>query len=138
MQEFFENGCRFQKLLKYQGFFVSQLLTTLDGILFAIDAQETESVQNELKLLLQSLDDICSPMPVLILCCVTSDSNDIDLRIHSENLNLLKIKRSWGLFKINISTMEGMDSALTWILYHNQKQKEENNSCTITSNSEIF
>ena len=125
MQEFFENDCRFQKLLKHQGFFVSQLLTTLDGILFAIDAQETESVQNELKLLLQSLDDICSPMPVLILCCVTSDSNDIDLRIHSENLNLLKIKRSWGLFKINISTMEGMDSALTWILYHNQKQKEE-------------
>ena len=113
-------------------------MPTLDGLIFAIDAHETDSVHNELQVLLQSLDYIGSVMPVLILCCITAESadsseklrfheksSDMDLRLHAQDLDLINIKRSWGVFKINISTMEGMDLALTWILYHNQKQREE-------------
>ena len=102
-----------------------QLFPTLNGLIFAVDAHETEFVHKELQVLLHSLDDLGSQMPVLILYCVASDLTDVDLIHQTENLNLVNAKRPWGVFKVNIATLEGVDLALTWILYHNQKQIEE-------------
>ena len=107
-------------------YFLFQLFPTLNGLIFAVDAQETAFVHKELEVLLHSLDDLGSQMPVLILYCVAaSDLTDVDLIIQTKNLNLVNTKRPWGLFKVNIATLEGVDLALTWILYHNQKQIEE-------------
>ena len=40
-------------------------------------------------------------------------------------LDLEEVKRPWGIFKVDIATMAGVETALSWILYHNQKLKNE-------------
>ena len=103
----------------------SQIFPILDGLIFAIDAHETDLVQVELEIFLESLDVIGSNMPILILYLFSTANCDTDLSKEADKLGLLAKKRSWGVFKVNISTLEGLDLALTWILHHNQKQREE-------------
>ena len=104
---------------------VFQIFPILDGLIFAIDAHETDLVQVELEIFLESLDAIGSNMPILILYLFSTANCDTDLSKEADKVGLLAKKRSWGVFKVNISTLEGLDLALTWILHHNQKQREE-------------
>jgi hypothetical protein len=118
--------------------YVLKLLPTLDGLIFAVDAKDHLDhalVKSELQIMLRGLEadlgaggQSGSPIPLLILCCTNSEPCDIDLKLLATNLDMDNLKakrRPWAMFKVDIGTMAGVEQALTWVLYHNQKQKTD-------------
>jgi len=99
-----------------------QLLPTLDGFVFAVDIHEPmdekAAVQKELSMIMNNEQK----QPLLILCCAENEADfqdfSIDLFRRHFKRRLRQMERPWGVFKVNTSTMFGLDAALHWILYN--------------------
>lgn len=105
---------------------VLKLLPTLDGLIYAIDASSDFSQLVLKKELMIMMDALNLNVPLVILCCTNSEPCNVeDLKDLAFNLDLEEVKRPWGIFKVDIATMAGVETALSWILYHNQKLKNE-------------
>ncbi len=128
---------------------VLKLLPTLDGILFSIDTTETISeaeaapLRSELFAVLKGVaEGEGANTPLLVLSCKDkSAATDVTMNnnhVNGNNANLVHLAkilgltdekrlkaRPWGIFEIDIATMEGIEESLLWLLYHNQKQKTQ-------------
>ena len=106
-----------------------QLLPTLDGFVFAVDIHEPmdekSAVQKELIMIMNSDFKPNQQKPLLILCCAENESTFRHFCIDQFTgrfQRLRQMERPWGVFKVNTSTMFGLDAALHWILYNCQKE----------------
>ena len=101
-------------------------MATLHGFIFAIDINDVNCtlLSNELKMMLSVGG---SNAPVLILCCDSDDTiaKSFDLNQFSVEMNLSQLahNRPWAAFKINVTNMLGVETALAWILHHLQNAK---------------
>ena len=97
-----------------------QLLPTLDGFVFAVDINDEtmdfEAVQKELEVMTTA-----DQKPILILCCVENENDFGRFNLDKIAGCFSTMERPWGIFKVNTSTMLGLNPALHWILYSCQK-----------------
>ena len=102
-------------------------MATLHGFIFAIDINDLNytMLSSELKMMLSVGG---SNVPLLILCCDSGNDTNakkFDLNQFSVEMNLSQLaqNRPWAAFKINVTNMLGVETALAWILHHLQNAK---------------
>ena len=98
---------------------VLTLMSTLDGLIFAINVNDLNisHLRTELSMMLTE-----KRTPLLILCCSCQNAPEgFDLRNFTKEMNLLENEgqmRPWGAFLVNVTTMSGMEKAISWLLHH--------------------
>ena len=100
-------------------------MPTLNGVVFAVDVLEPLEENSAIRLELEIMTSQIKELPLLILLC--SDDGDFAAFDFNRFLAIFRLResnRAWGAFKINTSTMEGLDLALHWMLYNCQKSME--------------
>ena len=127
---------------------VLKLLPTLDALIFAVDATEYDLnlVRNELNVMRRGMKVGKLNTPLLVLCCYSAvTESDLQLAYSSENVSdkpkdsvrrdpinvetlvdaigMLTLQRPWAVFFVDIDNMNGLERALSWVLYHIYKQK---------------
>ena len=95
-------------------------MATLDGYIFAVDVNDMNYtlLSSELKMMLTE-----AQKPLLILCCSSEENvKDFDLNqfVSKMELNEIANCRPWAAFKVNVTSMIGVEMALAWILHHLQ------------------
>ena len=95
-------------------------MATLDGYIFAVDINDMNYtlLSSELKMMLTE-----AQKPLLILCCSSEENvKDFDLNqfVSKMELNEIANCRPWAAFKVNVTSMIGVEMALAWILHHLQ------------------
>ena len=129
---------------------VLKLLPTLDALFFALDAsvfsvnmtvedkeRELAYLKGELGIMIDGLRKCQSHLPILVLSCYLGSENEgtVEPEELAKKLGLDDERwssRPWAVFKVDISTMEGMGRALDWALYH--VHKRQNNLAYHTKN----
>ena len=103
-----------------------KLLPTLNGLVFAVDFLQPLGENSAIRVELEIMASQINHLPLLILLCSDDDDTfaNFDFNQFATTFHLRKSNRPWGAFKVNTSTMQGLDQALTWMLYHCQKSKE--------------
>lgn len=129
---------------------VLSLLPTLHALFYALDAsvfvpempeiereKELAYLKSELGLMMEGLRDCERHLPILVLSChLGRETEAIKLEDLASKLGLKDERwasRPWGVFSVNISTMDGMGQALDWVLYHVHKRR--NNLAYHTKNA---
>ena len=127
---------------------VLKLLPTLNALIFAVDATETDLnlVKSELNVMKRGMKVGKPDTPLLVLCCYSalseknlqlaysadsinenlnevkeSEPVDVETLVHAIDMNSLQ--RPWAVFFVDIDNMNGLEKALSWVLYHIYKQK---------------
>ena len=127
---------------------VLKLLPTLNALIFAVDATESnlKLVKSELNVMRRGMKVGRPDMPFLVLSCysaigeehlqlayssdVEGDSANeharcepVDVETLVDAINLNTLQRPWAVFSVDIDNMNGLERALSWVLYHIYKQK---------------
>ncbi len=124
---------------------VLKLLPTVQALLFAIDATDVleaatederrsllEVCRSELRIMSEGLDPRDRHTPVLVLSCHwkrRDAGSAFGVKCLARHLGLADdsategMARPWAIFSVDIADMEGMASALDWLLYHCQKRR---------------
>ena len=125
-----------------------KLLPTLNALIFAVDATESDLslVKSELNVMRRGMKVGKPDTPLLVLCCYSavseknlqlayssepiSDSsngndelNPVDVETLVEAIGMNTLQRPWAVFFVDIDNMNGLERALSWVLYHIYKQK---------------
>ena len=124
-----------------------KLLPTLNALIFAVDASESDLnlVKSELNVMRRGMKVGKPDTPLLVLCCYSALSeqnlqlaysagdvgdhiNDnerepVDVATLVEAISMNTLKRPWAVFFVDIDNMNGLERALSWVLYHIYKQK---------------
>ena len=126
---------------------VLKLLPTLNALIFAVDATERDLnlVKSELNVMKRGMKVGKSDTPLLVLCCYSAlseqslqlacsnneeieSSNDlnidpVDVETLAHAIDMKSLQRPWAVFFVDIDNMNGLEKALSWVLYHIYKQK---------------
>ena len=126
---------------------VLKLLPTLNALIFAVDATERDLnlVKSELNVMKRGMKVGKSETPLLVLCCYSAlseqslqlaysnnvqieSSNDlnidpVDVETLAQAIDMKSLQRPWAVFFVDIDNMNGLEKALSWVLYHIYKQK---------------
>ena len=126
---------------------VLKLLPTLNALIFAVDATETDLklVKSELNVMKRGMKVGKSDTPLLVLCCYSALSEQnlqlaysvnsvnertdelnrdpVDVETLADAIDMSSLQRPWAVFFVDIDNMNGLEKALSWVLYHIYKQK---------------
>ena len=122
---------------------VLKLLPTAQALLFAVDATDVlgdadageaerasrlDACRVELAMMVEGLDPRDRHTPVLVLSCRWRRRKEGEaaygVRYFAQHLGLTGgLNRPWAIFDVDIEDMEGMATALDWVLYHCQKRR---------------
>ena len=127
---------------------VLKLLPTLNALIFAVDATETDLrlVKSELNVMKRGMKVGKSDTPLLVLCCYSAvseqnlqlaysassmndnsnevkESEPVDVETLVNAIDMNSLQRPWAVFFVDIDNMNGLEKAISWVLYHIYKQK---------------
>ena len=127
---------------------VLKLLPTLNALIFAVDASESDFnlVKSELNVMRRGMKVGKPDTPLLVLCCYsavseehlklayTSNStfnqsnenlepNPVNVEALVDAISMYDLQRPWAVFFVDIDNLNGLEKALSWVLYHIYKQK---------------
>jgi hypothetical protein len=127
---------------------VLKLLPTLNALVFAVDASESDLnlVKSELNVMRRGMKVGKPDTPLLVLCCYSAlseqhlqlayssdavsnqlnENNErepVDVETLVEAIGMNTLQRPWAVFFVDIDNMNGLERALSWVLYHIYKQK---------------
>ena len=97
-----------------------KLFPTLDGFIFALDIEGPKEELSTMSKELQVMTSQNLNLPLLILLC-WDKQEEFEMDRVISTFRLQDSSRSWAIFKVNTSTMIGLDTALNWLLYNCQK-----------------
>ena len=127
---------------------VLKLLPTLNALIFAVDATEPDLslVKSELNVMRRGMKVGKPNTPLLVLCCYSavseanlqlaytsdfmsdiqkekSECEPVDVQTLVNAIDMNTLQRPWAVFFVDIDNMNGLERALSWVLYHIYKQK---------------
>jgi len=126
---------------------VLKLLPTLNALIFAVDATESDLklVKSELNVMKRGMKVGKPDTPLLVLCCYSALSEQnlqlaysvnsvnertnelnrdpVDVETLADAIDMSSLQRPWAVFFVDIDNMNGLEKALSWVLYHIYKQK---------------